>query len=175
MNEEKTVYETLYARQLLGEYARGYGHSNHGEGHLAEILADNPASVLDAGCGHNEFAQALRARGIKAWGVDFACPSADEIVDLLSMPYRNNEWDYLTAWDVLEHLRPEQVHKALAEMARVSMRFGFTIAHSDSYHRLDGRTLHPTVENEEWWRDAIMKHAESVTRTDSGVWKGVWR
>lgn len=172
-NPERTIYEQLYTRQSSGQYASGYGHNSHGEGFVAHLLGMAPASVLDCGCGHNEFARDIRHHGIKAWGVDFACPSADELVDLLALPYGAKEWDFLTAWDVLEHLQPHQVEPALAEMARVSRRFAFTISHCDSYHRLDGRTLHPTVRPEVWWEERIIRYASRLECIDQ-YWTGEW-
>jgi hypothetical protein len=58
---------------------------------------------------------------------------------------------------MLEHLRPEQVDAVLAEMARVSERFIFSISYVDSVNRWQGQTLHPTVRPEAWWMMRLMR------------------
>lgn len=84
--------------------------------------------VLDIGCGHNEFAQALRTTpGVHALGVDFACPNADITASPTSLPFSDKTFDLATAFHVLEHLPPNQIAPTLKEIARVSQRFLFTI------------------------------------------------
>ena len=92
-------------------------------------MSYKPKSVLDVGCGHNEFAINLRENlGVISLGIDFACKSADKIADILDLPIKDKEFDFITAWDVLEHLLEEQVDLAFAEMKRVSKKYAFTIS-----------------------------------------------
>jgi SAM-dependent methyltransferase len=172
-NPEQALYRKLYDQQQAGQYNDGYGHSNHGERHLRAILMMEPESVLDVGCGHNEFAKALRAKGLNAKGMDFACPSADIIGDVIRIPVNSKQFDLVTAFDVLEHLLPEQVEPALREMRRVSIRFAFTISHVPSHHKSDGRTLHPTVRPPEWWETTIGRFGDLMSRSH-GLWSGEW-
>lgn len=151
--EEKAKYTALYASGTMPRY----GHTNHGRGAAGLIERWQPASVLDVGCGYNEFVQGLRAKGIAAHGVDFACPGADEIVDLLALPYGAKQYDLLTAFDVLEHLRPDEVSRAIDEMARVSTRFCVSISYVASVNKWQGQTLHPTVRNEDWWINQLVR------------------
>ena len=43
--------------------------------------------------------------------------------------YKDKEWEWITAWDVMEHLLPDQIELALQEMLRVSEYFAFTISY----------------------------------------------
>lgn len=171
-NPERAVYATLYERQAQGGFTDSYGHSNHGGRFADHLVRIGAASVLDVGCGHNEFVRDLRARGLRAWGVDFACPGADQQADLLSLPFADRQWEWVTGWDVMEHLQPAQVDPALDELARVSRKFAFTIAFRSSYHTVDGRTLHPTVESRDWWAARIGERA--VVSYVDGMFLGHW-
>jgi hypothetical protein len=169
-NPEREVYEELYRRQQHGDFNGQYGHSNHGAVFMPHLLARKPKSVLDVGCGHNEFARELRDKhGIAAWGIDFACPGADQIADLCALPIANHNWEWVTAWDVMEHLLPEQVDKVLAECRRVGKYLACTIATFKSSNRLDGRDLHPTVRPREWWVAKLERdgEVEQIQLTDA--------
>ena len=45
----------------------------------------------------------------------------------MDLPIKDKAFDFITAWDVLEHLLEEQVDSAFAEMKRVSKQYAFTI------------------------------------------------
>lgn len=143
-----------------------YGSSLHGKSFL-NSLGENVESLLDVGCGQNEFVEKIREMGCeKAIGVDFACPKADQIADVTQgLPFEDKEFEYVTAFDVLEHLRPEQVDPALKEMERVSRKFCFTISLRDSWMRgPKGESLHPTVRPADWWGLKITKFGGSFTK-----------
>lgn len=152
-NEEQK-YRALYASCELPRY----GHSNHGRAALGIVLGWQPESLIDVGCGFNEFVKSFRgASEVRAVGVDFACPGADVNASASSLPFQDAEFDVLTAFDVLEHIIPGDVTKVLAEMARVSRRFVFAICYGPGKARWKGQTLHPTIRDENWWIDQIEK------------------
>ena len=117
-------------------------------------------SILDVGCGNNYFIKYVRNHiKISAWGIDFACPNADLIADILDLPFENKQWDLVTAWDVLEHLRPEQVDVGLKELSRVSNTFAFIISRYPArpFEPVPYHNLHPTVWSKEKWIEHIEK------------------
>ena len=117
-------------------------------------------SILDVGCGNNYFIKYVRNHiKISAWGIDFACPNADQIADILDLPFENKQWDLVTAWDVLEHLRPEQVDVGLKELSRVSNTFAFIISRYPArpFEPVPYHNLHPTVWSKEKWIEHIEK------------------
>jgi len=150
LSGEKWKYDGIYGPDGL----KGYGHSNHGQKAL-EWLVERHTSVLDVGCGHNEFVYACRAKCIDATGCDFACPSADVITPATDLPFTDHQFSLVTAFDVLEHLPEAEVMPALREMARVAHYYCFSIATRPSTILWHGHNLHPTVRPLDWWLDRI--------------------
>ena len=171
---ELDKYQGIYANP---ERFPKYGHSNHGRGAARLLTKWQPASVLDVGCGWNEFAGQMREEmpGARIVGVDFACPGADVIAPLTALPFADKEFDTITAFDVLEHLRPDEVDAALAEMARVSGRFIVSISYVPSVNKWQGQNLHPTVRPEEWWMIKLMQAGAAQLAKHGRYIVGSWR
>lgn len=159
MMEEVEKYRRIYSGEP--RWSR-YGHSNHGR--AAAPLVRGARSLVDVGCGWNEFAKACRGKGVRAVGVDFACPGADVIAAAQSLPFRDRQFEIVTAFDMLEHLREEDVPAVLREFARVAGRFVFSICYGPSRNLVDGETLHPCVMPEAWWRERIAEAGGSVKK-----------
>ena len=82
-----------------------YGKFSHGLPHLQLLLDFNPESWLDVGCGYNTLIKEVREKYVKdSWGIDFACPVADQVCDVLDLPFFDKRWDLVTAFDVMEHI-----------------------------------------------------------------------
>jgi len=135
-----------------------YGHSNHGAGSIPIIKKIQPTSILDVGCGWNEFIKSIDfIERSNMTGIDFACPGADIICDCLSTGFLDKQFDLLCAFDMLEHVEEERIPSVLSEFNRLSNRFIFSISYSHSVNKWKGETLHPTVKPEEWWMLMISK------------------
>jgi len=154
---EKQKYEGLYSDPKT---KNRYGRTNHGKHAIPYVLESGCKSLLDVGCGHNNFVNNLKIQSpeIKGVGVDFAGEWADITCCATKMPFVDKEFDMLTAFDMMEHLTPVQVDSVLKEMNRVSKNFIFSISYVPSVWKWQGKTLHPTVRSEEWWVDRIKKH-----------------
>jgi SAM-dependent methyltransferase len=75
--------------------------------------------VLDAGCGEGILVEEYGSR-LQIEGVDDNYASAHvRQASLLALPYENQQFDRVLCLDVLEHLRPDEQHQALAELSRV--------------------------------------------------------
>ncbi len=146
----------------------GYGHSNHGAKAL-EWLRRLFDSVLDVGCGHNEFVTAWKARGGTGTGVDFACPGADVIAPATALPFADNAFQLVTAFDTPEHLPEHEVLPALREMLRVArLACCFSIATAPSRMLWQGQNLHPTVKPLDWWKARLIEAGGTIANGPPG-------
>ena len=161
---ERDKYRTLYTRPTP------YGSQQHGRAAQSLIQQLQPASLLDVGCGDNSFCRWLKEQGIHAVGVDFAHPRADVRASAHALPFADDAFDWLTAFDVLEHLLPGEIAGVLREFGRVA-RTGwvFSICYRDSTTRVAGETLHPTVRSEAWWTSRLERHI-AVHRHEGYLW-----
>jgi hypothetical protein len=157
-----------------------YGHSNHGaravsfvEKRLHECQSK---AILDVGCGWNEFIHQWREShpDTNATGIDFACPGADIQAPAHALPLADQAIGVLTAFDMLEHLTPTEVQPCLAEFARVSEAFVFSISHVPSKVTWRGQNLHPTVQSKDWWIAQIIAAGGRNLKENSGYLSGQW-
>ena len=175
---EKEKYEGIYNSldSPLGQAQySGYRHTFHGKSAIPIISLKKINSLIDVGCGHNEFCKHMRKLGVKAVGVDFACKNADLIADAKQLPFENKAFDFVTAFDMLEHLKIDEVPIVLTEFARVSRNFVFSISYRDSVYKWKGETLHPTVKPENWWIEQITSHGGHNISKQNRYLLGEWR
>ena len=167
-------YEKIYKRQGIltkkagsGRYTDEgmkkrwdkYGHSNEGKEYFSKILKLKPQSLLDIGCGYNEFCQSIkRQSSIKAVGSDIACPGADFIAPAHSLPFIDNEFDLITSFDCMEHIPEEEVEPSFKEFARVGQRIFLKVCLEDTPTKIDGEGLHVCVKEAEWWIEQADKY-----------------
>lgn len=89
---------------------------------LREIFATNPHSVLEIGVGEAVVANYIKHMTAVAYtSADFAEDlSPDVVADVRALPFVDNAFDTVCAFEVLEHLPFEDFEKAVCELARVS-------------------------------------------------------
>ena len=125
---------------------------------IAELVrATRAKTLLDYGCGQGE--QYLVDGVQRAWGgtvptlYDPAWPAHDTLPP--------GAFDGVICTDVLEHLPESDVQDVLAELHRRAMRFLFlsVCCRKASKKLPDGRDPHQTIKPEEWWREAVGRHA----------------
>jgi SAM-dependent methyltransferase len=101
-------------------------------GDVAESLVRDlhPASVLDAGCAMGFLVEALRLRGVEAWGVDvseYAISQVHESVrDYCSVASLTEplprRYDLITCIEVVEHIPAAEVDKVIANLCQATDR-----------------------------------------------------
>lgn len=152
---EREKYLKIYSNPLTS-----YGKRNHGYFAYDLIKELNPKTLLDVGCGKGQFVEWAKTQGIDAVGIDFASGYGIE-GDVLDMPFEDNSFDVLTAFDVLEHIKEENLDKALSEMKRVSPIWVLSIGYGPSGINLpDGHlVLHEiSTRDKEWWTPVLSKY-----------------
>jgi ubiquinone/menaquinone biosynthesis C-methylase UbiE len=179
----RAAEQAKYARIFADPAQVWYGHGEHWTDARQIVTELKPGSVLDVGTGRGHFLWWLKehTKVSQIVGVDFASPVelADGHVvpgcegwDVIfkdpwrtvgfrrarveDLPFPEGGFDLVTAFDVLEHLLPDDVTVSLNEMRRVAARWLlFSIA--TFAHKLDGMNLHMTVRPEAWWIDTLKR------------------
>lgn len=122
------------------------------------MLLGGVGRVLDVGTGMGGLVIALLREGIDAHGIDVApvavdsgnarAPGRFSRGSILELPFADASFDTVVCTDVLEHIAPADVDRALRELARVARRSVYlavsTVADRDG-------SWHLTIQPREWW------------------------
>lgn len=125
----------------------------------------NPRYVLDVGCAMGYLVEALRDRGVEAFGIDiseyaisnvrddikpfcFACSINEPLPSCIPAKI-----DVVTNIEVLEHLAKNEAEKAIGKMCSLSD----TIVFSSSHDAFDDPS-HINVQQREYWATQFSKH-----------------
>lgn len=161
---ERERYRAIYASNAW--WWRRYGNSNNGRYVLPVIARWVPHTLLDVGCGRGDFAVQASEYIEKVYGQDFALPEGTNRrpgvtwisgpADLLPLV----DIDVVTAFDLMEHLLPEQVDGVIEELLRVARHFVcLMICCRQTIWRCKGSFLHPTVRRASWWQGRLEEQA----------------
>lgn len=122
------IYEIPYHIEWLGKY-KGYEVQIR----LATELAKG-TRILDIGCGEGVIASKLK--GDEVVGIDisrnalrYGQRNYGKIVEFvlasaMNLPFKDASFDCVTAFELIEHLTPEDMHKCLKEIKRVCVPNG---------------------------------------------------
>ncbi|MBN2200038.1 MAG: class I SAM-dependent methyltransferase [Candidatus Aminicenantes bacterium] len=182
LSKEGQDFNALYRDHLQGEfYGADYYRPPSSDIDSAIIYDDNedkrtasafadlvfgPGRVLEVGCATGLLIKALRGRGLEAEGIDYspwcvdkAHPAAREWVrwgDVLDPESLGKGYDLVLALDIFEHLPPDFVPRALANLAGALVSRGFLFTVLPAYGpNAFGPELYP-LHLEEWRRDAAL-------------------
>ena len=83
-----------------------------------------PKRILEIGVGNKTVSNYLKQQGFKVTTCDFdENLEPDYTADLRKLPFENNSYDVVLAYEILEHLPWEDVDTALKELHRVSKKY----------------------------------------------------
>lgn len=87
-------------------------------------LGCSPRSLLEIGPGDRTVSETLKKRGISVTTADIAEDILPEVrASIIELPFGDNSFDAVLAAEVLEHIRFEDVPRALQEIYRVTKSF----------------------------------------------------
>lgn len=149
------VDSALYDREYFLSECEGYEEFISSEGQLLSrrlamalgaVGAQPGMRALDIGCGRGESLIWLARRGVEAWGLDYsgealclaklAVAGADKGSCLLvssdakELPFQAESFERVLMLDILEHLHPWELARALQEVHRVLKPTGKLIVHT---------------------------------------------
>ena len=130
MSDNKNYYDTDYYKSHCGEaYERGHGweeiFGNYADRVVKEI---RPHKTLDVGCAKGFFVEALRDRGVEAYGIDISDYAISEVredikpfckVQSVLLPIEE-KYDLITCIEVLEHLEGKDIPLAIQRMCEAT-------------------------------------------------------
>jgi hypothetical protein len=163
--EDRREVEMHKYVEVFSQRGDKYGHSDHGK-HARKWIMENidPKTLIDLGCGWNEFCVEMRKHGVEATGVDFACPGADLRMPIHKIP-TSQRYDVVTSFDCLEHCLTDEIDDILIEMRRLSKRFVVSISYVQAVNKgMNGEPLHMTVQKEHWWLRRFRKLGATIER-----------
>jgi SAM-dependent methyltransferase len=90
----------------------------------------HPASVLDAGCAMGFLVEALRKRGVEAYGIDISEYAISKVHDSVAEHCRvaslaeplDRRYDLITCIEVVEHIPPEETEAVIANLCAATDR-----------------------------------------------------
>lgn len=118
MKPEKQVDKKHYQFKYLSK-----AHWNSIWHQLAEVLKVAPNTALEIGVGTGVFKQVAGIFGVTVKTLDIAEDlSPDYVGSVTNLPFADNTYEVVCAFQVLEHMPYNQALKAFSEMARVSSK-----------------------------------------------------
>ena len=157
-------YDSFYYAHYCGEraYCRDASWLEFFGGIAREIVSRiAPATVLDAGCAMGMVVEALRDRGVEAFGVDISEYAIQNVredvrpfcrVGSILEPFPRR-YDLIVCIEVLEHLPPRDAERAVANFTRFADDVLFSSTPKDFKE-----TTHFNVQPPEWWAELFARH-----------------
>jgi GT2 family glycosyltransferase/2-polyprenyl-3-methyl-5-hydroxy-6-metoxy-1,4-benzoquinol methylase len=138
---DSDLYNAYYFAHGCG---RPYQRDEHWLGFFSGI-ADRivselqPKTVMDVGCAMGFLVEALRERGVEAFGIDISTYAIDQVLPEI-MPYCTmasildplpQDYDLIVCIEVLEHLKPKDAERAINNLCKSTPQVLFSSTPSD--------------------------------------------
>jgi ubiquinone/menaquinone biosynthesis C-methylase UbiE len=160
---QKIKYDFIYNGK---SNIQKYGERNYAQGLYDEIINLKPKSLLDVGCGDGAFVYWCKQNNIEAYGLDISSKPKFEIIFYqgvaTSLPLHDNSVEYITAFDLLEHLSKDDLKIAMNEFKRVSTKGLIASLSYVKASEILGENLHLIIENKEWWTSFLKQYGDLI-------------
>ncbi|MGC9349623.1 MAG: class I SAM-dependent methyltransferase [Anaerolineae bacterium] len=151
-----------YAHDCSRPYRRDASWLAFFDGIAERIVEDlAPSTVLDAGCAFGFLVEALRRRGVEAYGIDISEYAISQVhpdvspycwVGSVTQPFPQR-YDLIVSIEVLEHLPRHQADKAVANLCDHTDEVLFSASPVD-YRE----PTHMNVQPPAYWANLFMRH-----------------
>ncbi len=149
-------------------YERGYDTKRRFASYwhqIDEIRACKPGSVLEIGIGNGFLSQYLKQHGVSVQTLDIDPRlKPDAVGSATAIPFPDNSFDVVAAFEILEHLPYKDALVALREMHRASRHFVIFSVPDDARTILIDLKLPYIKRIKKLWRIALWPRAKSSTR-----------
>lgn len=120
----------------------------------------HPSTVLDAGCAMGFLVEALRKRGVEAWGIDISDYAISQVHDSVRDYCRvgsltdpiERRYDLITCIEVIEHIPASEADTAIANLCAASDQLLLSSTPHDY-----GEATHFNVQAPEVWSAALAR------------------
>ena len=120
------------------------------------------STYLDVGCGRGETLAMASEHGLIAFGTEIVPALCDGVTviraDITDLQF--DSFDYVSCYDVLEHLPIADIGPALNELFRVAEKTLF-ITTNDNRSHVGNTELHLTRKPQHWWEQEFSKRGYS--------------
>jgi SAM-dependent methyltransferase len=125
------------------------------------IVSDiKPRTVLDAGCAMGFLVEALRDRGVEAFGIDISEYAISQVRSDIKQYCRQGSvadplpqrYDLIASIEVLEHLPTEEAIRAVTNLCSATSDFIFSSTPGDHQE-----ITHVNVQPPEWWTEVFAR------------------
>lgn len=171
--DHSPVYGPEYFASHCGTIPYTRAHAEHW-GRFFGTIADEliclfrPARVFDAGCAHGFLVEALRDRGVEAWGRDISDYAISQVrADIRSHCSVGNltdkiegHYDLVVCIEVLEHMPEPEAERAIVNMTSVTDRIVFSSSPDDF-----AEPTHVNVKPAMYWLDLFAANGFSALPT----------
>lgn len=154
-SKQEAIYRTIHnAIPAYRNYNQGIGRLQH----WITLLKQEPASILEVGCGNGKLCKLLSDIGYDVTGLDIVPGPYERPYDFVihdiylgRLPFEDKTYDYCVSFDVLEHLETKWVAEHIWDMLRVADEIIGTVA------CFERPLLHLTVREPDWWKSTISR------------------
>lgn len=162
-----------YSWERLGSYFQATAK------HIVKCF--KPESLLDVGCAKGFLVYALNQLGIDTLGIDVSeyaiknakIPDRVQIGEVQNVKWQDNNFDVVTAFDVMEHISEKEVPKVCGELLRVTKKY-VVVRVPTKVEKGDLDAYHETIKPKEWWEKQFAKQGGKVVSNEEYIDKGIW-
>lgn len=158
-----SAFDAYYYAHCCGKpYVRNDEWLGFFGGIADRIVADiGPRRVLDAGCAMGFLVEALRARGVEAWGLDISDYAIERVHESVKPFCRvgsitddlGGDYDLIVSIEVAEHMPPREAERAITNVCAHTTDVLFTSSPLD-YREPTHVNVHPP----EYWAGEFARH-----------------